>query len=60
MTAIEPAAYNIKETVKTNGGPATNGVYYIGLGGDASMIHGAHLLWDSTLVATVTVWTSSL
>lgn len=59
MTAIEPAAYNLKQTVTTTGGTGNTAVYHIGIGGDASMIHGCHLLWDSSLVATVTVWTSS-
>lgn len=29
--------------------------HYIGVGGDASMIHSIHLAWDAALTATITV-----
>jgi len=59
MTSIETATYNFRGAATTTGGDAGTAVYYIGISGDASLIHGVHLRWDSTLAGSVTVWTSN-
>lgn len=41
-----------------NGWVLPAGTYYIGFGGDASIVQGAQLTWDATLIAVATVETS--
>lgn len=60
MTAIESPTNNFKGPMTPTGGPGGNGVYIVGLGGDASMIHGAQFVWDAAFVGSVTIWSSNL
>lgn len=52
MTAIQQASDAKKgiQAVTTD---------HYGLGNDASMISSVHLQWDASLVATITIWSSS-
>lgn len=51
MTALERPSPFVTGTSPT-------GQLFYGIGGDASLVHGCHLLWDATFAGQITVWTS--
>lgn len=38
--------------------PLANGTYHFGLGGDTALMQSAGFIWDSSVVGSITIWTS--